>query len=558
MAMSDEVISAVQANIACAALKEHQPDLYQGDPIFGSSELWRFHTPIFQGVLKMALVPADYVDPILPFRVLSALVSLLLLGGMYGLLYRQTKSWSVSAFVAVLSITVVHVLGGTNWGVGSLASITPQTIFLAMSPLIVMAYLNYESHWRLLLVFLFIGLMGNLHLVTAMNLTLVLLVVYLGRKRFAPRAWGMAVICGLCSLAAASPYIAYYFGIKAHIPQGQGSLSALAVEQAFRITQQEVLYPELLKGMLEVGLLLRLTLLGVVAVAVLSRWERFRLRYKGFWIWMIAAVLLVGLGLQALSQLVGAMAGTGPPVIDFLRASSLLLLPLYALLAQGLVNVFRLVRRSRRLLRWCCLGLLVVWMLPSENLSPARRWVYTKIGHFTGENEQPRQLRRLEEDRFRRAELGAIADWARRGGHSVTLDGKPCNPEASAMFVTDKAEFRLMSRRPILAAREDVRFIFYLAPLSIEKWVSRFSQQQHILHGNADNLSLRNFFADLIYRPEMQQIKQWYVIIDASVPTDQYGALEQVHGADWGRQYRLYRLNTAKVTNVIMPIPSAS
>ena len=96
---------------------------------------------------------------------------------MYALLYRQTRSWSLSAFVAVLSSAVTYTLGRSYWGIGSLASITPPTLVLAVVPLIVLSYLRYERQWRVLLVFAFIGVCGNLHLVTAANLTIVLLIV---------------------------------------------------------------------------------------------------------------------------------------------------------------------------------------------------------------------------------------------------------------------------------------------------------------------------------------------------------------------------------------------
>ena len=374
-ALADPKISPVQVNIGCAALKESQQEPFTGDQVFGKSDLWQFYTPVLLGVLKLVLVPTHYADVVLPFRLMVGPTVLLFLGGMYALLYRQTRSWSVSAFVAVLSATVVYVLGGANFGLGTLATMTPQDVLLAMTPLIVLAYLNYEEHWRLVLVFLFIGLMGNVHLVTAMNLTLVLLIVYLGRHGFRPRAWATAAVCGLCSLLAAAPYMGYYLGLRLNIPDPHATVSAKVVGMAFDLSNQQVLFPDLLKGLWDVNLW-RLALLGVVAVTVLCRWERFRLRDGSAWLWMIVAVLLVSLGFQGASQALGASWGGGPPVIDFLKASSLLLLPLYVLLAQGLVNLFRLVRVHRRLLQWCCIGLLLAWVVPSENLEQARQRAY--------------------------------------------------------------------------------------------------------------------------------------------------------------------------------------
>lgn len=563
-AFHDLKVSPVQVNIACAALKDHQQDLFTGDLVFGKSGLWLFHTPVLLGVLKLVLVPTNYSDVILPFRLLVGPATLLFLGGMYALLYRQTKSWSVSAFVAVLSMMVVNVLGGSAFGLGTLASMTPQTIFLAMIPLIVLAYLNYEEHWRLVLVFTFIGAMGNFHLVTGMNLTLVLLLTYLGRHRFSPKAFVTAGACGLCALVAALPYAGYYFGLRSGLAGSSGAVPAEVVRQAFEISNQQVLYPDLLKGLLEISLLWKLVLMTVVAVAVLCRWERFRLRDRSFWTWMILAVLAVALGFQGGSQVLGYLRKSGPPVIDFLKASNLLLLPLYVLLAQGLVNLFRLIRVNRRLIQWCCIGLLAAWMIPSENMELARQKGYLALGKFLGEQDKPRQLRDIEDKAKGQLELSAIADWARSGGQDAKLLGRPCRPDASSVFVTDHTEFRILSRRPIVTAGDDVRFIYYLVPwrieddgasptLTIERWLKLFGIQKRLLQGAADDASLREFLIDLTAQDEIRQIRQWYIIVDTSVidfNPAKLGSLQnvaEVVSDHWGKQYRLYRVDKDKI-----------
>jgi hypothetical protein len=563
-ALHDPKISPVQVNIACAALKDHQQDLFTGDLVFGKSGLWLFHTPVLLGVLKLILVPMNYSDVILPFRLLVGPVTLLFLGGMYALLYRQTQSWSVSAFVAVVSMTVINMLGGATFGLGTLASTTPQTIFLAMVPLIILAFLNYEEHWRLVLVFAFIGAMGNIHLVTAMNLTLVLLVAYLGRHRFKPKAFLTAGACGLCALVMAMPYAGYYFSLRSGLAGSSGTVPADVVRRAFEISNQQVLYPDLLKGLLEINLLWKLVLLTVVAVAVLCRWERFRLRDRSFWTWMILGVLLVSLGFQGGSQVMGYLRDNGPPVIDFLKASNLLLLPLYVLLAQGLVNLFRLIRIHRRLVEWCCIGLLAAWMIPSENMEQVRQKAYLTLGTFLSEQDKPRQLRRIEDEEQRQVELRTIADWAQNGGQGAKLQGRPCRPDAASVFVTDHTEFRILSRRPIVSAGDDVRFIYYLVPwrmegnaaqpgLTIERWLNCFALQKHLLQGTADDASLRQFLADLSEQEEIRQVRQWYIIVDTSVldfNPAKYGSLQnvaEVVSDRWGKQYRVYRMDKDRI-----------
>lgn len=551
LAMRDSQISPVQVNIACAAWKDLHADSFSGDLIFGT-KLWLFHTPMLLGLLKFILVPTNYIDLVLPFRLIVGPVTLLFLGGMYALAYRQTRSWSVSTFVAVLSMTVITVLGGATFGMGTLASMTPQTLLLAMTPLIVLAFLNYEEHWRLVLVFLFIGAMGNLHLVSAMNLTLVLLIAYLGRHWRSPAAWLRALQCGLCSLVAALPYAAYYFTLRSELSPSAGPVSVAAVQKALESGEEQMLFPDLLKDVLEVDLLWRLVVLGVVAVGVLSRWERFRLRDGSFWLWMILAALLVSLGFQGVSQLVGESWGVAPPVIDFLKASPLLLLPLYVLLGQGVVNLFRLVGKNRRLVQWACIALAVAWMVPSDNLEWVRQKGYLALSKFLSEPNKPRQLRKIEDDAQRQRELECIADWARNGGHGAKLRGQLRRADAASLFITDRTEFRILARRPIVAAADDVRFLYYLQPARIEQWRSRYDLQQHLLNGTPDEASLREFFAGLTGE-ETGMVKQWYILADTSVTEYdpiKYGSLQnvaEVTSPDWGKQYRVYWVDRERV-----------
>ena len=143
LAALDDRVSPTQTSIAAAALKEDDPSLFRHDPVYGPSGLWRVHTPVFQGLLKMALVPTGHRDAILPFRFMVPGITLLFLGGMYALLFRACRSWSVAVFVAAMSTRVTYTLGGATWGVGSLGSITPATLCLAVVPLLVLAMLRH-------------------------------------------------------------------------------------------------------------------------------------------------------------------------------------------------------------------------------------------------------------------------------------------------------------------------------------------------------------------------------------------------------------------------------
>ncbi|MGC9453788.1 MAG: DUF6798 domain-containing protein [Phycisphaerae bacterium] len=532
-AMLDDQLSDSQVHVATAALKRHQPELYPTDPVFGPSGLWKLHTPALQGILELTLIPTGYSDLTLPFRLLTPVAVMIYLGGMYALLYRQCKSWSISAFVAILSCAVVNALGGSSWGMGSLASITPAGLVRIFIPLVVLSYLRYRRQWRAALVFAFIGLCGNIDLIAAINLTLVLLVVHLADGGFRPRRWLSAAGCGLAALAAASPYAGYYLVLKRDMtpPEAQPA-TAEAVHRALELARPDVLYPQLL-----VPLLYWLLLAGVLAVPtviVLVRAERYRTRNARLWVWFIAAALTVALGLHGLSQLVGSVRGRVPPVIDFVQASSLVMLPLYVLLAQGLTNLFRLFATQRWLLRWACVALLILWLGPAENLRVPRHALAETATGMLDEDDKPRYVRRHQQRRQSDRELMAIARWARE------------NTPASAVFITDLLEFRMRSRRAISVSRGDLHYVFYLTPHRLSDWTDRVLRQRREVHspptGQADPAAVRDYAADLAEDKLLEKAEQWYVIMDANVSPLEPGQLEPVASEEWGKSYRLYRL----------------
>ena len=529
--MSDDRLCDWQIHIATAAVKRHQPELFANDPVYGESGLWRHHTPAMQAAMELVLVPGGYEDPTMPFRAMAGVAVMAYLCGMYALLYRQCRTWSIPVLVAVLSCAVVATPGGSLWGIGSLASVTPAGLCLAISPLILLAFLRYQRRWQLLLVFGFVGLLGNLHLASATNLALVLLIAYLGRRRFALRAWPMAIGCAAMAVAAGTPYLFYFLSLRRSLGPAGAAASYTAAYQALK--GLEVLYPDLLKSLLEWDLLIRVLVLAVAAAVVLLRVERFRVRSIGLWVWLVAASVLVAYGLQGASQLIGWLRHTAPPVIDFVQASALVMLPLYVLFAQALTNLFRLSGRHRKSLRWACAVMLAAWLLPTDNLRIARHAVYDgydAIMRRTEKAEEPRTVRRHQLQQARHAELAVIAQWART------------QSDQKAAFIIDRADFRMMARRAIVASDEDARAFYYMSPSRLEAWDEQVTREKALLKGPIDPESLRRFVADLSGSEEWEGVPAWYVVVTAGVAPGDGAMMREVLSPGWGRHYRLYRL----------------
>jgi len=532
-AFFDDKLSASQANIASVALKRHDATLFGHDPTFGPDELWRFHTPALQSLLEMVLVPTGYSDPALPFRLLTGLVVLVLLWGMYVLLYNQCRSWSVSAFVAVLSCRIIWTLGWSYWGAGSLDSITPATMYLAAAPLLVLSYLRYQNQWRVLLVFFAVGLLGNLHLVTAMNLTLVLLFVYIASRRFRPASWPMTLAAAGCALLGALPLTSYYIGIRTKLASTPtGDVSGL-IARCLDAARLGVLYPDLLEPVLRWGPWAGV--LAIPAVLVLMGIERFRLRHRPEWVCFLIGCVLVAFGLQGASQLVGSLTDKGPPIFEFANAASLILIPLYVFMAQGLTNLFRLVRSQalRRAMRWGLAVLMAAWLIPSDNLRYVRHRVYFAGTAFMDEAQKPRNIRRHLEQRRRRAELQAIAAWARE------------NTDKEAVFLSNSVDFRMRARRSIVVSCDDVKYVLYLSPQHLADWLERLRRLQELLYCSAksvDAAAVRQFATQLRGREPFTGSRDWYVILPAYLSITDANLLQAVAAKGWGEYYNVYRI----------------
>ncbi len=542
----EDRLSDDQVGIASAAVKRHDERLYQHDMTYRDDGAWRGHSPVFGSLMEMMLSPTGYRDIVLPFRVLSGFAVMLYLCGMYALLFRQCRSWSVSAYVAVLSSAVTDTLGGYYWGLGNLSSITPESICLALTPVLVLAFLRYSSledrfAWpRLMLLFVFIGLMGNVSLSVATNLTIVLLVALLVKRRFSLFAWPMAMGCVFVAMLMAGPYLWYLTGLRYSTSAGLIAGRYADSVAACHAAGFDVFFPDVLKDLPNLGLVVGI--LVIPALIVLTRGERFTLSDGYFWLAFTITALIVAGGLHAASQLFGKARGVQPPVIGFLGASALIMPPLYMLLAQALTNLFRMVQKHRSILRWFCVALFIGWMLPADNLRIVRHEMLESATAFMQEADKPSSVIKHRRRRGSRRELQNIAAWARQ------------NTDTGAVFITDRDRFRMSARRSVLACPADIEFIYYFAPHRLEQWAELVNRQDRLLHPGRRDQADAGAVAALV--EEMRGDKlysgatQWYIILRAGLRPDDTTILEPILPENtsvdtkqkWGMHFLPYRI----------------
>ena len=541
LAMHETRISHEQVHQATIALKEHEQALFPNDRIYGDSGLWQLSSPIFQSLLRMSLVPTGYSDVVLPFRLMTGLVVLVYLCGMYALLYQQCRSWSISIFVALISAAVLEGIQGLRWGFGSLEMTNPESMCLATLPLALLAYLRYERKWQIIWVFVGLGVLGNLSLTTSLNLIVVFAGLYLARHSYRPKALGTVGLALVAALVGASPYLGYVLWLRGSMgASGGGSYEAAGAVIA--MLDADLLYPRVLTKLLNWQLLIMLLSLGLPSLLVLVRVERYRLRNQGVWLWLMASALVVGFGAHGLSQMLAKWMDV-PPILNFLDALKLVLIPLFVLLAQAVTNLFRMAPRQRPLFQWLCVIGVIAWMGPADNLRVARYAIWETATRYVDEANKPRSVLRHRQRSARRAELAAVGHWVRE------------NTPLDAMVITDDAEFRLISRRSIVTSRDDWPYYYYGAPSRIEAWMQVWEATAAALYGadQADEGGPTDAIRALIGREDFADVATWYLLVSGSAAEEAPAeGLEAVDPVGWGNHYRLYRITQ---TASIAPSP---
>jgi hypothetical protein len=534
LAAIDPDPSDCQVSLATAALKAADPSLFPADPLFGRPASVLSISPVFVDNLRL-LWPKVGGDPLLPLRLLVGPLVLLYGLSMYALLYRQCQSWSIAAFVAVLSTVVIEALGGSAWGIGTLASGSPAGLTMALTPLIVLALLDTVDQsapvWRLLVIFLLVGLLGRFDSDWTINMALVLAGVYVARQRFTPIAYLTAAACLVLAVAVALPQIS--LGVNARLIASSGAESARSIGRLLREGDGALLYPQAMRALPE--WLLWAVPLAIPTLVVLSQVDRFRVPFVGFWVAFAVSAATVALVFQTASQLVGLATGMIPPLIGFVQASCFLMLPLYALFAQALTSLFRLTRGHYGLMRAACTVAAVAWLLPSANLGPARRATYDAASVLLSEENKPRRLRKLLETASRDAELQAIARWAES------------HTPPDAVFLTDRSDFRLLSHRAIVAGEGDGCALRFGNLSLLADWQQRLAHQNQLLHpvsGKADPAAISQFVGELSSREPFTNTNgngsAWYILLSVSAAPEGSSILTEQTSGDWGKFYKVY------------------
>jgi len=466
-------------------LKEVDPGLFPTDLIFGGKNVTDEYIPTYIRLLRVAYeITGDLAGG---FKLLVLPLNLLYLFGAYYVFHRfSERRWIAVVLAIFASFPTAVPVAGELFGIGPVQVINARSLFTAWFPWLFLAFCAWIGKpARLVVLFLFIGLLANIHPVSGLLLVPMLILTYVLEWRGRWRAWLVGFAMGLAALLGAAPTVWKQLLLLAR----QGATAAqVGGGQMARLVQERMgplMYPPYTLSVLPRPAVDALTF-GLMAFGILLLVQAWRDRDQGhpFYLRLVGVACLnyvlfpeaTLLGLLLLTLFFLPQSATGVPEerlavyfclsIFWVTIGGLLLLQfvlrlvdrpvLFAAMLRGVrfagFAVFLLLavsirrvdwRRVRRSAQIACL-LLAVIVAVSELRDTARTYLRTR-GDAAA------------------ADLVAVANWARG------------ETRAEDLFLFDSAAFRVLARRSLAFAMKDGAASIYHGAERSAEWSARRS-----------------------------------------------------------------------------------
>lgn len=356
--------------------------------------------------------------------------------------FRAVAGRPLPAALATLgALTVRNALGGEMWGFDGVPSAATRTILGALAPLLLLLFLKARegpwlpAYWGLL------GLLCNVHPVSAYHLAQATVVAHLWSERLRPHALGQAALGVALFVGGALPYAAPFFWAR------EGGGTPAVVRAALDDRFPYLLYPIAPAALLSVAFHMALPL---------AAWLWWRRRGAPNTVLtplqpVMIAMLVLGFGGTAAIQAVGTWLDR--PYVDIQQLRMLRLL--YPPLLGGLALVYaRLLDPLRTRARLAVVALLVLSLVPPATvIHSASETTRARVKHALGWGPPPRPD-------------VAVDPGARRALWTWAASATP--PEA--LFFTDDWAFRLRTLRSVTGSYKDGALMFLAGSGPLTAW----------------------------------------------------------------------------------------
>ncbi len=321
-----------QVNILTLCVKKDNPHLLTEDNVVGRAANVDYYIPAFVNALRVfSGADRDYLRGL---NLCLFLTSIFYTVGWW-LLYSRWGNFWIAGSLALLTRGVLWPPGNELWGIGSLWTMLPRTLFVAGLPWVLwLWFAGRNCAWKRYFAALLLGIIGNVHPVSGASVIAAVVLAEVGwtlaetgRAGFALRR--AAAFGGFCLLGLA-PYIWIYLARQG----GYGSASRAEFDEALRMR----LGPTFLEPgryLIRFCRIQWLLTLGVpwLGLLLLSREQRARNRsilyaLMSFW----NGCLLVTFGCFYLESLLRSLGSQANFAFQLVRGGKYLLVPSFIVL----------------------------------------------------------------------------------------------------------------------------------------------------------------------------------------------------------------------------------
>jgi hypothetical protein len=442
LAQSSAGVNGDQQEINVIVEKRLDPSILQRDALYGTPAIY-LYTPSFIW-LQATVAHWRGRDPVAALYALVWPVGVIFLLGHYVLFRSVAGSPVAAALGAVSALTIRNSLSGDYWGFDGLRSVQPRTLVAAVVPLLLLLFLRWRRHAAFPVYFLCLGLLSNLHPVSALHLAQVTAGGHILLQRFRWRAIRHVAVGVLLFVLGASPLLFLVHGGRDNVTDPT-ALSEVRAGIEYRFPY--ALFPISPEALISVGIQGAL-LFGVVCWLV-----RCRDTGEDLQILLLLALIAVVLGVvgTAIVQAIGRLSDR--PYVDILqlRATKLAYPGLLAALAVAYAHL--LARRSRPAIGALAL-LLLLSLVPPTSLIHASPALRVSAKRLLGMVVPVTST-------FPPVDVGTeqrLWDWVA----SATA--------ADALFFTDLDDLRFRGRRSITGTFKDGGWLFLGGTRPFLKW----------------------------------------------------------------------------------------
>jgi hypothetical protein len=418
--------------------KKLAPDLFARDALY-RYEPDLLHVPWFLDV-QAALARRLGGDVERALAWLGWLMGALFVVGHYAF-FRVVSGRVLPAALATLgALTVRNALGGEVWGFDGMPAAATRTILAGLTPPLLLLFLWWRPRRGLAGYWALLGVLFNVHPVSAYQLAQVTALAHLWRER-SVRALGQVALGLVLFVAAALPYVVPFF--SARIGGGDPSTVRAALDYRFPY----LLYPIAPNALLSVAFHMALPL---------GAWLAWRRRREAHPVLtplqpVMAAAVVLGFGLTALVQAAGVALDRPYADIQELRVLRLL----YPITLGGLALLYArwLERRTARAVAAAAVLLLLSLVPPGEVIHAFSWETRATVKHALGMGPPPAATAPADV-----SARPALWRWA------------AASTPPAALVMTDDAEFRLRTRRSITGSWKDGALMFLAGSGPFTQW----------------------------------------------------------------------------------------